>query len=68
MIKRGKIPNNDLSIKAASIEYIRIVRMKLDGSDLNGRLKDMTQSNNMIIREIKDQHVWLKRFTLYQGP
>ena len=66
VVLRREIPDNDLSIEASSTEHVGVLWMELNWGDLNRCLQDMPQSNDMVVREVEDQNVGLKRFSLNQ--
>ncbi len=53
----SKYADDDLTVDAPSDEHVRVLGMEFNGRYFNGRFQNVSQSDNMVVREIHDQHV-----------
>lgn len=61
VFNRTKIPSHNLTIDRTSHDDSRILWVELESSDLDRRLKNVVESNDMWVFEIENQDVGIKR-------
>ena len=62
-----EIPNNNLSIKTSSTKHIGVLWVEFNRGNFDWRFQDMSQGNDMVVREVEDEHIGLEGLSLDHG-
>ena len=64
----GKVPNDNLAIKAATHKHVRVIWVPLNGRYLDRCVQQVRQRYYVIILKIEHKQLRIKRFTLNHSP